>query len=277
VQPLADQPFTPIQPDSKWKNSTHPGSAYAALLVDAGYTPPLTVNELPQVGGAIRAVASAEGPVLARPAPKVVHFSGYEWEVRQTVGTPGGSRNWYDPSNVSVDSQGFLHLHIAKSSTGWTSAEINLPRSLGYGSYSFVVRDTSSFEPPVVLAISTWDDSGPDRQMDVEIGRWGETAGKNAQFVVQPYYIPANVVRFLAPPGPLTYRFVWEPGRVSFATVRKSAPGRKEEVVAAHSFTSGIPSPGSESVHVNLYIFDNRRVALQHEVEVIIEKFEYLP
>src|SRR5260370_27355956 len=28
VQPLAESPFTTIQPDSQWKGSTHPGSAY---------------------------------------------------------------------------------------------------------------------------------------------------------------------------------------------------------------------------------------------------------
>ena len=33
VQPLAADPFTKIQPDSRWRSTTHPGSAYAALLV----------------------------------------------------------------------------------------------------------------------------------------------------------------------------------------------------------------------------------------------------
>jgi hypothetical protein len=28
---------------------------------------------------------------------------------------------------------------------------------------------------------------------------------------------------------------------------------------------------------LNLYVFDNKRSPLHHEVEVIIEKFEYLP
>jgi len=277
VQPLAEQPFTEIQRDSTWKNSTHPGSAYAALLVDPGYSPPLTVNVLPQTGGAVRAVATVEGPTLAQPAHKTLHFSGYEWEIRQTAGNPQGSRNLYNPANAWVDPRGFLHLRIAKNATGWTSAEVDLPRSLGYGSYRFIVQDISQLEPAGVLNISTWDDLGPYREMDIEISRWGELTGKNAQYVVQPYYIPANVVRFMAPKGPLAYSFVWEPGRVSFTTIRGSAPSSKSEVVAAHVFTSGIPSPGSESVGMNLYVFDNKRSPLHHEVEVIVEKFEYLP
>jgi hypothetical protein len=277
VQPLAERPFTEIQPDSTWKNSTHPGSAYAALLVDPEYSPPLTVNDLPQTGGAVRAVASVEGPMLAQPARKTLHFSGYEWEIRETAGKPQGSRNLYDPANASVDKSGRLHLRIAKNTMGWSSAEVDLSRSLGYGSYRFVVHDISHLEPAVVLNLSTCDDFGPYREMDIEIGRWGEPTGKNAQYVVQPYYIPANVVRFMAPTGSLAYSFVWEPGRVSFTTTRGSTPRSKSDVVAAHVFTSGIPSPGRESVRMNLYVFDNKRSPLHHEVEVIVEKFEYLP
>ena len=61
VQPLADQPYTRIQPDSAWKNSTHPGTEYAALLVDAGYRPPAITLALPGAGGAVAAVAAVRG------------------------------------------------------------------------------------------------------------------------------------------------------------------------------------------------------------------------
>src|SRR5580692_1242820 len=53
VQPQSDAPFTAIRPDSTWRSSTHPGSAYAALLVDSRYRPPLTVNALPDRGGPV--------------------------------------------------------------------------------------------------------------------------------------------------------------------------------------------------------------------------------
>jgi PAS domain S-box-containing protein len=61
VQPLADQPYTRIQPDSTWKNTTHPGIEYAALLVDAGYRPPAITVALPGAGGAVAAVAAVRG------------------------------------------------------------------------------------------------------------------------------------------------------------------------------------------------------------------------
>src|ERR1044071_5530741 len=43
-QPVAANPFTTIGKDSRWKSTTHPGSAYAALLVDPEYTPPATAK-----------------------------------------------------------------------------------------------------------------------------------------------------------------------------------------------------------------------------------------
>jgi len=277
VQPTADRPLTTIQPDLRWKSSTHPGSAYAALLVTPDYHVPTTTEKLPPKGGAVLAVATAEGPALARTAPKSVHFSGYDWEIREAASDRGGTRNQYDAGNVWTDRNGFLHLRVLRQGDTWTSAEVSLTRSLGYGSYRFVTSDVSQLEPAIVLSFFTWDDAGPPREMDIEISRWGESAGKNAQFVVQPYVVPANVVRFPAPAGPLTHWLRWEPGRAVFKTNRGSISDPRLEGIAQHAFTSGVPSPGKEMVHMNLYVFDNKSNPLRKGCEVIIEKFEHLP
>jgi hypothetical protein len=139
------------------------------------------------------------------------------------------------------------------------------------------MRDISDLEPSAVLSISTRDDSGPYREMDIQISRWGESTGKNAQYVVQPYFVPANMVRFIAPAGTLAYSIFWEPGRASFRTFRVSVAGGKGEIIAAHAFTSGVPAPETESVRLNFYVFHARDNPLRHVAEVIVEKFEYLP
>jgi hypothetical protein len=281
VQPFADQPFTALQPDATWKSSTHPGTAYGALLVDSRYRPPPTVNALPQEGGPVLAEATVQG---GTPSPlKTIQFSGYTWEIRDTASDPGGSKNFYDPANVWTDARGFLHLRIAKQGERWISSELRLSRSLGYGSYRFVVRDVSHLEPAAVFAMFTWDDAGPPREMDIEISRWGEAADKNAQYVIQPYVVPANTVRFMAPPGPLTYWINWQPGKVAFRTVRGSESGSPtsessgSDAVAEHVFTSGIPSPGNERIHMNLYVYNNKSNPLRQGSEVVVEKFEFLP
>ena len=61
VQPYADQPFTPIQPDATWINSTHLGTEYAALLVEPGYAPPAYTAELPPEGNGVVAVTIVAG------------------------------------------------------------------------------------------------------------------------------------------------------------------------------------------------------------------------
>jgi len=277
VQPVAEQPYTAIQSDSTWENSTHPGIAYAALLVDTAYKPPLTLKTLPQAAGPVSAIAVAEGPMLKSDAPGRLQFSGYDWTVRGIPGSPAGLRNEYDAANAWVDARGFLHLRIQKTEQGWTSAEVTLTRSLGYGLYRFVLSDVSQLEPQMALVISSWDGSAQDQEMDIEISRWGETTGRNAQYVVQPYYLAANVVRFLAPAGPLAYSFDWGPGRVAFRTARVERAGSSADLVSSHVFTSGVPAPGREIIRVDLYVFDNQRFRLDRGTEVIVEKFEYLP
>ncbi len=118
--------------------------------------------------------------------------------------------------------------------------------------------------------------AGPPREMDIEISRWGEPEDKNAQYVIQPYVVPANTVRFMAPPGTLTYWINWQPGRVEFKR-RAASLEMGSDVVAEHVFTSGVPSPGNERIHMNLYVFNNQSNPLRHGSEVIIEKFEFLP
>jgi hypothetical protein len=281
IQPSIQTPFTAIGADSTWKSSVHLGTEYAALLVEPGYLLPsiATADVLPGKGGGVVAVATVRAlPGLL--APKKLRFSGYEWEVRQLPSDAGGVSNANRASNVWTDDKGWLHLRITHEGGEWAGAELNLSRSLGYGSYSFVIRQAPRFEPGTVMGLFTYDhlEPGPEhREIDIELSQWGDPAIKNAQFVVQPYYVPANVFRFMSPAGAtLTHSFRWEAGRVLFKTVQEG-PGVKSGVVAEHVFTSGIPSSGEEEVHLNLYMYGRSRTPQQKGVEVVIEKFQYLP
>jgi len=279
VQPLTVQPFTGIEADSTWKNTIHLGMEYAALLVHPGYRPPATTETLPKPGGDVSAVATVKGAgVFVRPPPKLITFSGYEWEIRQTPSDRGGS-NDYSADNAWTDADGCLHLALKPHEGRWLSAEVILTRSLGYGTYSFVVRDTSRLDPASAVGLLTWDDQGADqnhRELDIEISQWGDRAASNAQFVVQPYYIPANVIRFATPSGRLTHSFRWEPGRAVFRTLRGAGAGERA-AVADHEFASGVPTPGNERVRMNLYFFRYSPNEPQGPVEVVIERFQYFP
>jgi len=174
-----------------------------------------------------------------------------------------------------------MHLRIIKKPKGWTCAHVILARSLGYGTYRVVVRDTSRLEPAVVLSMHTFDEFGGDqhyREMDVEIGHWGDATSKdNVQYGIQPFYVPGNVVEFQAPSGTLTHTMVWEASRASFTTVRGSSSAATTKPLFEHAFTSGIPTPGQEFLELMLYFVASEKSPLQKGAEVVIEKFEYLP
>ena len=156
----------------------------------------------PAPGGAVVAVnvVKGTGPVALAPT-KPLLFSGYDWKVRTIAGDRGGLNNLYDGDNAWTDSHGALHLRIRKKAGRWSCAEVELTRSLGYGTYIVVVGDTSHLEPAAVLSMNTFDDWGGAqhyRELDVEMSRWGDAANKNnAQYGIQPFYIPGNVFLLL--------------------------------------------------------------------------------
>ncbi len=271
VQPLVDQPLTDVRPDFKWTNATHLGTHYAALLVKDGYRPQNVLDALPQAGGNILAVAVVPG--AAKPPSPVVEFSGYRWRLRDAPSSRGG-QNVYSPSNFAVDEKGALHLRISRTKEEWGCAEASLTRNLGYGTYEFVVRGLEALEPAAVFDMFTYDYASGgqhNREMNFEISRWGNPAQKNAQYVLQPYYVAANVHRFEAPAGVLTFSLRWQQGRATFRTLRGPA------LVSEHVFTAGVPSPGIESARIALFIYRDAAVKLRKPMEVVIERFTYFP
>lgn len=280
VQPFTAHPLTNILPDGTWRNSTHLGTEYAALLVDSSYRPPSKIESLPVIGNGVIAVATVKGKETTVIAQKTVHFSGYDWIVRRASSSRGGETNDYDPENAWLDKNGFLHLRMGERNGKWSCAEVSLPRSLGYGTYRFVVQDTASLIPSAVVGLFTWDEVasvGFRNELDIELSRWGNPKSKNAQYVVQPFYVPENIVRFMVPSGTVTHTFRWEPSKVSFESVQGAGHNVGAKSFSEHVFTSGIPTPANETIHLNLYDYYHSKNSSQQPSEVVIEKFEYLP
>jgi hypothetical protein len=282
VQPMSTSPFTSIAPDHVWRNELHLGTDYAVLLVDSSYDPAPVLAQLPNRGQGVAAVAVARGQ--EKSSSFFVDFAGFTWRVRRVPSDRGGTSNPYRPENVYTDSSGALHLRIIKRDQQWTCSEVNLTRSLGYGTYSFTVEDTSKLEPPVVFGMFTWDYSVSGYrenygEFDLDITRRGDPKAQNAEFVIQPPVVPANISRFTAPPGKLKYTVIWEPGRVTMFTVR--APGGAgAPLISKHVFTSEVPAPGLESMRMTLYAYrdpNGKLPGLQHPAEVVVDRFEFLP
>jgi hypothetical protein len=278
VQPRADRPSTAIGPDGTWKNLTHLGTEYAVILVEPGYHPGDIIDALPAQGGHVLAVSTTKGTPAPKVESKTLNFSGYDWTVRNIPGDRNGSANAYDTRNAWVDSSGFLHLRVTGNPHQWFCSEVIQNRNLGYGTYRFTLHDISHIEPALALSLFTWDTTAAmpgHRELTIEFSRWGDPGSKDGQFIVQPYYVAANVTRFEAPPGRIDASFRWEPGKASFEAA--PATGRTAHPFAAHVFTSGVPTPGDERLRMHLCGFRYSKVPLQREGEVVIEKFQYLP
>ena len=245
VQPLTVQPFTAhrgrrfLEEHDSSRDRVRGAARRGRLSVPR--RPP---TRYLKPGGPVLAVATVKGTGdFVQRTRQTLTFSGYEWELRAIPSDRGGA-NDYDPGNAWTDASGFLHLKLAQRAGVWTSAEVILTRSLGYGTY--IVRRARHVRASI--RPRRWDCSpgttrAPTRIIASSTSRSanGATAAiANAQYVVQPYYVPANVVRFAAPAGRLTHSFRWEPGRASFRTVARH--GLRPLPAASSPSTSSRPA-----------------------------------
>lgn len=282
VQPGPEHPLIPIKADSTWSTETHLGFDYAVLLVEPDYQPLPETDVAPTQGGPVDLVTLVKGVGTPQLAPVgSLKFSGYDWSVRTTSSNKGGTNNLYDKENAWTDGAGALHMQIKKKSDSWSCAEIFLNRSLGYGTYSVTVRDTSYLEPAAVFSMFTFDEwASEDRfhEMDIEVG--GPSSGasnSNARYVIQPLYIPGNLFPFAAPSGTLTHVLRWESGRATFKTFRGRSSGAGAQLVSEHEFTSGVPAAGKAVLRLIFYVVASGKNPMRKPGELVVEKFEYLP
>ncbi len=280
VLPVSAAGSTDFAEDGNWRTAPHLGTDYGALLVEPDYHPALkTKSSLPKPNGQIAAMVVSKG-APTQTVRDLVKFSGYDWSVRQGTADRYGAKSDYEPSNVWIDSDGYLHLRIVREPNRTVCADLSLTRSLGYGTYSFKVRDVARLEPAAALSFRTWDDKDTvedHREMDIELSRWGNLSLKNADYVVQPFFFPENKIFYIAPPGPLVLSLHWEEGRATFQTVRDGGRDLRRQTEIKKSFTVGIPEPGNELVNINFCDFKYSKVPLGKGAEVVIENFQFLP
>jgi hypothetical protein len=215
-----------------------------------------------------------------------IRFSGHEWLVKAAAEHPvGPGPNYFGdgPDSVQVDAAGRLHLRLHFKHGRWWAAEVISARSFGYGTYRFHLEaDLDRLDPNVVLGLFTWSDDPAfaHREIDIELGRWGQESGDLGQCVVQPYERPGNIVRFAVPGGVRhsIHSFRWLPDRVTCeALSRSEAQVRSHTTIYRHSFTAGIPVPGGENARMNLWLVGGQPPRHGQDVEVVVSRFEFRP
>lgn len=222
----------------------------------------------------------------ARAQTRSLSFSGYTWYVKASSGRVGPGPNYFSDSsnNVWVDSQGQLHLKITRSGSRWYCSEVLLSTSHGYGTYRFYLNSlVDNLDPSVVLGLFTWSDDPAynHRELDIEFSRWGVAGNQNAQYVVQPYSIAGNLYRWEEPSGltQSTHSFQWLSASVFFQSLAGyyQPPPAVNAVINQHTFTQGIPVPGSEVCHMNLWLYKGKAPTNRQPVEIVVNRFEFVP
>ena len=124
------------------------------------------------VGIIAERTAKAEEPPRAPTGSTQLAFAGLTWQRKAEPQFGPGPNDWA-PDLAWVDTQGRLHLKIAKDAAGkWWCAEVTSDKSFGYGEYRFTFAGPfSELDPNVVLGLFIYLDD--DHEIDFELTRWG--------------------------------------------------------------------------------------------------------
>ncbi|WP_158787161.1 hypothetical protein [Granulicella sp. L46] len=284
VQPFESAPRTEIADDGSWKARIHLGTEYAAILSKADTQPTPFVDALPKVGNGIEAIATVKGSGNETPAPDDatnqpnLRFSGLEWTVRTIPGDRASKTNEYSADNVFVDDSGALHLRLIRNSHGWVCSEIRSVRSFGYGNYTVDILDAGHFEPAVMFSAYTFFEhptDGDHRELAIRLTQRGVASNTNAEFSIQPSFVPANFYHFNVPPGALKLAMQWHPDQANFSVSRVQTSFL--EPVVSWPFRTGLPISDDTHMYFNLCNYGYAPTPPTHDTEVVVRSFRFYP
>eukprot|EP00775_Hariotina_reticulata_P003088 gene3088-3367_t len=143
------------------------GDLYPAATITA--TPDAAVDALAGAAS-VKPAATCDAWQLNWPAN-----SPYCWYKRDSDGNPQGpNSNVFDDTNVLVNQAGQLVLQVTRTATTptttYTSGEVFLDRSLGFGDYIFVVQTPASAIHHKLVA-SPFIYADDNREFDIEYAR----------------------------------------------------------------------------------------------------------
>lgn len=220
--------------------------------------------------------------------PRVINFSGYNWEVVSSGGAyVGPGKNIYSDSeqNVFIDSIGRLHLKMTQLNGKWNCPEAYLLNSLGYGTYRYYIANpVDQYDKNIVVGLFNYESD--TREIDMEFARWGNPTFPVGQYSVQPGAKSTNntMYEMTLNSSPSVHSFQWTPASVYFQSWMgtSSTPG---QMLGSwlYSGSDNPPAAGAEHAQINLWLFDANGDGIGDapsdgkEAEMIISKFEFIP
>jgi uncharacterized repeat protein (TIGR01451 family) len=296
-KPTCDDVFTTIAANGTWSASISTGDPSDALatqivayLVPAGFTPTSSAGcpgpaytPAPGLPGDLQSVAVARALVTRTDASRPhLHFANMDWWVKSSILAAFPGPTVYSGSNASVDSQGRLHLQLTYQNGVWQGAEVFSETSLGNGLYQFFVDSVvTGLDPSIVQGLFTWSDdpSSYDREIDVEFGQVGHNDSNSGQFVLQPFGVSGNLLRFTVPAGatPTAYDFQWLPSAINYTAAMGPVSNPFQTVIRQFTNTEGVPQAADQTAaHMNIWLYAGSPASAQ-TVDFIVRDFQFTP
>jgi uncharacterized protein (TIGR03437 family) len=279
-KPFCNPLFTAINSDGAWSANIVTGgvdelaTTIVAYLMRAGFQTTCVLGGSDLSSFDREAVAKV---VINRdnPAVKTVVWGGEVFEIKESPVPVDPGRNLFRAENVFLDSRGDLHLRLTKASDRrWQAGEILSRRILGRGRYVFYVETPADQLPPnATLGLYTFglDPTMSHREIDIELGRFGNPNAMNAQFVIQPFTNPNNIKRFNLPAGQRSVlSFDWQKDRVVFKAMTVAGVTIQE-----WTYPNAVLQLADERLRFNLWsVFPSSD---DPDAEAVISKFEFFP
>jgi hypothetical protein len=221
-------------------------------------------------------------------AAGTISFGGYNWVVRG-AGRGGPGPNDWEPGNVSVDTNGYLHLRLTQRDGKWLCAELYTRERLGFGRYEFrLTGPVDKLDKNVVLGLFNYptSDIGPDgtHEIDIEFARWGKPDAPIGNYTVWPAakglsHETKTFTLTLAGDASI-HAFQWTATNVVFESFQEGQGGNSGKL-AVWEYRPADPaariSHQAMPVHMNLWCFKGQPPGDNKEVEVIIRSFKFTP
>jgi hypothetical protein len=226
---------------------------------------------------------------ISRPAQaNTIIWQGHTWNLKSITSGGPGPNNW-NPNNVFVDANGFLHLLITadpNSLNGFDCAELYTADTLGFGIYQWQIEARiDTFDPWVTLGLFPYGPPalGPNgtNEIDVEYSKWGVSGGNNGEFSIYPNSgttAAHNAFNFALTGIYTTSRFTWSATGIQFWLLGGFQPiGTTQNVVATWNYAPADPSVSipqrAMPLHMNLWLYQGHAPSNRQPVEVIIHYF----
>jgi hypothetical protein len=224
------------------------------------------------------------------PPANTLRWMGFTW-IPTNGGMAGVAKG--DPANVSVDSNGYLHLRIVNRNGTYTAAEVFTTENYGFGTYQWQIEGAvDKMDPSTVLGLFNYGAHAhfgvdAENEIDIEFSQWGNTChGCNADFT----FYPATGNKPLGPKEDnftydpkgstlTTARFEWSSTRIVGTIMSGIQPmGTTANVLqtltfAPPDYTARVPQVPLP-VAMNLWCFKGTPASDQ---EVILRNFQFVP